>query len=307
MRGTFIRPATIGAATVLVVAATCGAALASAGHGPLGAPRAGFGGFSPGEFGLGAHGGPGFSGFGQGASDGLVGHGPGGALAAGGGFGASGTHDASVLDADVLDPAASYLGIAVSKLESDLEGGKTLAQEVTTVGGSKTTAGLVAAIVASEQGILAADQTAGWITSAQETALLGVFTNEITSLVGSGPTVPPAPRQPRPGLLQTAASFLGVTLPTLQSDLGSGKTLAQVAAAQGKQVSDLITTLEAGPKAKLDAELSAGTISAPQENTILANLTTRLTAIVNGTGSGHTLNGFALGLAGFAARPGPVG
>jgi hypothetical protein len=308
MGRTFIRPLTIGVAAVLVAGATGGAALASAGHGNgrFGGLRAGFDGTGPGGFGLGGGGGPRFGAFGQGGRFGQIG-GPGqgggfgAGLGLGRGAGAGGSRGVSVLDADVLDPAASYLGISASTLESDLAGGKTLAQVVTAVGGSKTTAGLIAAIVASEQGVLAADQTAGWITSAQETSLLSAFTTEVTDLVNSGPPVPPASGEPQGGLLQTAATFLGVSLSTLQSDLSSGKTLAQVAAAQGKQVADLVTALEAAPTARLDAAVKAGTITSAQESTILTNLTTRLTAIVNGTGANKNLTAVTRSLARFVA------
>jgi hypothetical protein len=306
-----MRPVTVGLAAVLVAAATGGAALASAGHGNgrFGGLRASPDGLGtgPGLFGLGSRDRPQFGGFGPGGGLGQIGgFGQGGGVGAGRGVGVSagGGRGVSVLDADVIDPAASYLGISASTLESDLAGGKTLAQVVTALGGSKTTAGLIAAIVASEQSVLAADQAAGWITSAQETALVSTFTTEVTGLVNSGPPVPAASSGPEGGLLQTAATFLGVTLSALQSDLSSGKTLAQVATAQGKQVADLVTALEAAPKARLDAAVTAGTITSAQESTILSNLPTRLTAIVNGTGTGagadRSLNAVTRNLARFA-------
>ncbi len=45
------------------------------------------------------------------------------------------------------------------------------------------------------------------------------------------------------GLLQTAATYLGVSQATLVKDLRSGKTLAAIAKANGKSVSGLETAL----------------------------------------------------------------
>src|SRR6476659_9890213 len=57
-----------------------------------------------------------------------------------------------ILAADVLTPAADYLGVSLSTLQSDLKGGKTLAQEATAKG--KTSSGLIDAIVAAEKKVL---------------------------------------------------------------------------------------------------------------------------------------------------------
>lgn len=140
----------------------------------------------------------------------------------------------------------------------------------------------------AEQAVFDAEKAAGWITADQEASLVTAFTSAITNLVANGPPVPRPAAQPQGGLLQTAATFLRVSLSDLQADLQSGKTLADVATAQGKTVSDLVTALEAPAKTKLDAALTAGTTTASQETAILGNTAARLTAIVVGTGgSGH--------------------
>ncbi len=180
--------------------------LAAPGHGRFGS-RAGLpGGFVPG---------PAFGAF--------LGGGPGGLPGFRRGFGV-GPRGGALLGADVLTPAASFLGLPVSTLASDLKSGKTLAQEATARG--KTATDLIAAIVAAEKAVLDNEKAAGWLTDAQETALLGMLSDAVTRLVDTGPPIPPTPR---PGLLQTAATYLGVSLSQLQSDLRSGKTLAQEA------------------------------------------------------------------------------
>src|SRR5437763_17022334 len=162
MRRTFIRHVSVGIVIVaLAAAAATSAFAASSNRGHFG-PRAGFG---PG-FGFGMRGGfgPGFGGPGFG--------GPGPRGGAGG-----------LLAADILTPAASFLGVSASDLASDLKSGKTLAQEATAKG--KTAAGLVDAIVAAETKVLDADKAAGWLTDAQETNLLANLKSAITDLVNN--------------------------------------------------------------------------------------------------------------------------
>jgi phage FluMu protein gp41 len=267
--------------TALAVVATVGAgsALAAPGHGKFGARLAAVrgGGFGPfagarfgglgGGFGLG---GP-VGGFGLAGGGGFAGPGFGGP--GGGGPGGAG---AGILSIDVLGPAASFLGVSSSTLAADLKSGKTLAQEATAKG--KTAADLITDLVASEKTVLDAENSAGWITDAQETSLLSGLTRQITSLVNAGPPVPPTTK---PRLLETAATYLGISVSDLQTALKSGKTLADVATANGKTVDGLVTALTAQAKTNLDAAVTAGTITAAQEQTLLTNITKRTTDLVN--------------------------
>ena len=261
---TFKRPILVVAAVAVIGAVAGSAALAAPGHGRFGARLGGFQGGFGGPF-AGAR----FGGFGLGIA-------PGGDRGPhGGGVG--------ILSADVLTPAASFLGVSVSTLAADLKAGKTLAQEATAKG--KTAADLIAAIVASEKTVLDAESSAGWITDAQETSLVSSLTEQITNLVNAGPPVPPTTK---PGLLDTAATYLGMTVSDLQTALNAGKTLADEAAAQGKTVDGLVSALTAQAKTNLEAAVAAGTITAAQEQTLLTNLTTRVTDIVNNTKAGST-------------------
>ena len=85
-----------------------------------------------------------------------------------------------------------------------------------------------------------------------------------------------------PGHLDAAATFLGVTPAELRTDLESGKTLADVAKAKGKAVSDLVAALVSDEKKELAAAVAAGRITADQEKTIEADLEQRTTDLVNG-------------------------
>jgi hypothetical protein len=257
-------------AVVAAVAALAGsAALAAPGHGrngnKLGA-RGAFGPFGGAQFGgLGGFGfgGPGFGG-------------PGFEVGRGGPWGGERGPGAGILSADVLTPAASFLGISVSTLTADLKAGKTLAQEATAKG--KTAAALIDAVVAAQKTVLDAENAAGWITDAQETSLLSRLTDQITTLVNTGPPVPPVKKS---GPLDAAATYIGASVTDIQADLKAGKTLAQIATAHGKTVDGLVAALTAQAKTNLDAAVTAGRITAAQEQTLLANVTARVTDLVN--------------------------
>ena len=282
----------IAVAAVALVGALASTAVAAPGHGRFGARSAaagGFGGFSGGFAGLGGSGfgfgggfgGPGLGGRGFGGGDGQgedggsfgSGQGQGNGQLGGGGPQGGG---AGILGADVLTPAASFLGITVSALASDLNGGKTLAQEAVAKG--KTASALISAIVAAETTVLDNEKAAGWITSTQETSLIGDLTTQITDLVNNGPPVPQTTKQTP---LQVAANYLGMSVSDLQTALKSGKSLADEATAQGKSVDGLVSALTAQAKSSLDAEVTAGTITVAQEGTILAKITTQITNLVN--------------------------
>ena len=277
---TLKRPVLALAVVGVIGSAAATAALAAPGHGRFGGrvlvARGGFGGgFGP--F-TGGFGGPAMGAFGGGRFGGGFAFGLGGGFGPGGGGPRGGGGGAGILGADVLTPASSFLGISVSALASDLNSGKTLAQEATAKG--KTAADLISAIVASEKTVLDNEKAAGWITDAQETSLVDALTQQITNLVDNGP---PIPATQRPGLLQTAATYLGITLSQLQSDLQGGKTLADevTAVGNGKTVDGLVTALTAQAKTNLDQQVTAGKITAAQEGTLLAGITQHVTNLVN--------------------------
>lgn len=84
-----------------------------------------------------------------------------------------------------------------------------------------------------------------------------------------------------PGL-DTAASYLGLSVSGLRSKLESGKSLADVAKDQGKSVDGLIQALVDDVKKNLDDAVSQGRLTQDQENSILANVKEKITDFVNG-------------------------
>jgi hypothetical protein len=66
------------------------------------------------------------------------------------------------------------------------------------------------------------------------------------------------------------------------TQLRSGKTLADVAGAQGGTAQGLVDAIVASVKTKLDAQVSAGKLSSAQEASFLATLQTNVAKFVNG-------------------------
>jgi hypothetical protein len=207
---------------------------------------------------------------------------------------------------DELRAAATYLGLTVAQLQTQLQGGKTLAQ-VAAATPDKTTGGLVGALVAAEKIELAAAVTAGRLTQAQADAIAGTLTQRFTDLANG---VRPADHRGGPGHLgggddfDAAATYLGLTPTQLQTQLQGGKTLAQVAAATpDKTTAGLIQALVAAEKTELDAKVVAGKLTAAQEQTLLPMLEQRFTALVNGQRGVHGPEGHS-GFRSRAAAPG---
>lgn len=86
-------------------------------------------------------------------------------------------------------------------------------------------------------------------------------------------------RGPRAGHLspEAVAKVLGISVAELRTAEQAGKTLAQIAAAEGINKADLISKLVAAAKAQLAADIKAGTVTQAQADEISADLTARIT------------------------------
>jgi len=83
--------------------------------------------------------------------------------------------------------------------------------------------------------------------------------------------------------LDAATSYLGLTEAQIRTQLQSGKTLAQIATAQGKTADGLVGALVTAETAQLAKAVQAGKLTAAQQTQILATLKQRVTDLVNGT------------------------
>jgi hypothetical protein len=82
--------------------------------------------------------------------------------------------------------------------------------------------------------------------------------------------------------LDAAATYLGLTEAQLRTQLESGKSLAQVAKAQGKSVDGLKDALVKDAKTHLDAAVKAGRLSSAEEQQILSEIQAHVDDLVNG-------------------------
>jgi len=174
--------------------------------------------------------------------------------------------------------AASYLGITRSQLRSDLGSGRTLAQVANATSG-RSAAGLIDVLVKARAAKLAAAVAAGHQSQAKANAALARFHGRVTAEVNRRGA---ASGLHAGGDLSAAASYLGLSRGQLSSQLASGRTLAAIAAAtQGKSASGLIDALVSRLRAKLAAEVQAGTLTQAREAAVLPTLVQRVTAAVN--------------------------
>jgi polyhydroxyalkanoate synthesis regulator phasin len=80
-----------------------------------------------------------------------------------------------------------------------------------------------------------------------------------------------------------AADYLGLTEAQLKEQLQDGKSLAEVAKAQNKDVAGLKTALKANVTKKLDEAVKDGHMTDAQKTRILADVDDRLDDVINGT------------------------
>jgi len=85
------------------------------------------------------------------------------------------------------------------------------------------------------------------------------------------------------GGLDAAATYLGLTDAQLRTQLESGRSLADVAKAQGKTVDGLVQAMVDAAKKKLDAAVAAGRLTQSRADSILSELESHTADFVNGT------------------------
>jgi hypothetical protein len=113
---------------------------------------------------------------------------------------------------------------------------------------------------------------------------------------GGGPGIALAVDRTGPGGPPAAiADYLGLTEDQLRAQLESGKTLAQIASAQGKPVSGLEKVIYTDAKSNLDQAVANGKLPADEEQTMLAELKSNLDEIVDGTGPRVIAKGVSAG------------
>jgi predicted XRE-type DNA-binding protein len=187
--------------------------------------------------------------------------------------------------ADGLTAAAKYLGLSESDLKSKLSNGQSLADVAKAQ--SKDVSGLQDAIVAAEKADLDKAVTDKKLTQSQADEALTKLRAHIDDLVNAKLGFR-GPRGGFPGKVgfgigtDAAAKYLGLSESALRSKLSSGQSLADVAKAQGKDVSGLEQAMTADAKAKLDKAVADKTLTQAQADKMLSALKSRIDDVVNG-------------------------
>jgi hypothetical protein len=99
------------------------------------------------------------------------------------------------------------------------------------------------------------------------------------------------------GGLDAAADYLGLTEAQLRTSLGDGKTLAQVAKAEGKSVDGLVNALVADAKARLADAVKEGRLTQAQSKAMQSGLKARIAQMVQSTPPARGMRGPGPGFA----------
>ena len=178
---------------------------------------------------------------------------------------------------------ASILKLTEAELKTQVQSGKTLAQIATAQGVDIKL--VVDAIVADMKSHIADEVKSGEITQAQADTKLADVTAKATERVNN---VRPARGEGMHGgpkghgrNVAAIASVLKLTEAELKTQVESGKTLAQIATTQGVSVQSVIGVLVTDMQAHIAQEVASGKITQAQADTKLADVTTKVTEMVN--------------------------
>jgi len=130
--------------------------------------------------------------------------------------------------------------------------------------------------------VLAGLVTKGTITQAQADAITAALTAAETAEHANDPQGGPAGQvRPDPAAtLSIITSTIGLDAATIQKRLEAGETLGAIA---GAKKDALIKALVADETKRIDAAVTAGTLTAAQATTLKSNLTQHVTDEVNST------------------------
>jgi hypothetical protein len=98
------------------------------------------------------------------------------------------------------------------------------------------------------------------------------------------------------GIEAASAQYLGITETALRADLKAGQSLSAIATATtGKSVAGLQAAIIAAETTRLNTEVSSGKITAAQETQRLADLNSRIGAVLTRTWTAGSNGGQARG------------
>jgi hypothetical protein len=198
---------------------------------------------------------------------------------------------------------ADALGEDVATLQSDLQSGKSIADIAAEKNVELST--IVDAVVAQRQDALNTAVTDGRLTQEQADAQIALlkanlnvmFTQTFDQQAGDRPGF----GQRGGGMVDVLAKALGVDAATLQTDLQSGKTIADIATEKNVELSTVVDAVVAERAAALNAAVTSGRLTQEQVDAQIALLKADLTAAFSQP------MGRGFGMMGMGGFDGPMG
>ena len=186
---------------------------------------------------------------------------------------------------DSMAAAAKYLGLSESALRDQLQSGKSLADVAKAQ--NKDLGGLKDAILAAAKTDLDKAVADKKITQAQADDVYNGLKSRIDDLANGqlrfrGPGGPGLFHHGMGADLSAAAKYLGLSESALRDQLQSGKSLADVAKAQNKDLGGLKDAILAAQKSDLDKAVADKKITQAQADKIYDALKSHVDDIVNG-------------------------
>ena len=195
-----------------------------------------------------------------------------------------------------LANVAAVLKLTEAELKTQLDSGKSLAAVAATQ--NVNVQSVIDAVVTEMKAHIAEEVASGELTQAQADAKLAEVTVRATDMVNG--VRPAGMGEGKHGgmghgghakSLANVATVLKLTEAELKAQLDSGKSLADVAKAQNVNVTAVIEVIVADVKAHIAEEVASGELTQAQADAKLAEVTTKVTEMVNsvrpaGTGEG---------------------
>ena len=193
--------------------------------------------------------------------------------------------------AGAVKAAAAYIGVTLTELREQLKAGNSLANVAAAHG--KSVDGLKAAIVADAKSHLNQAVADGKLTADKAAQILERLQSKISVIVmrtgspagkgkaGKGKAKKGAAAHR--GAIKSASTYLGLTLTELRIQLQAGKSLAQVATAQGKSVDGLKAAIVADAKTVIAKLVASGKITAERGQQYLEQIKAHVGDLVNRT------------------------
>ena len=187
-----------------------------------------------------------------------------------------------------LASVATALNMSEADIRTQLDSGKSLADIATAQNVSVQS--VIDAVVADMKAHVATEVASGEITQTEADAKLADVVAHATDMVnGVRPAGMPegmaggmGGRGPSPESITAIAKVLNVTEAQLQTEVQSGKSLADIAAAQNISVQSVIDAVVTQMKSHIAGEVASGEITQAEADAKLTDVTARATDMVNG-------------------------